>query len=145
MLFYLCLGLPNILIPSGAPGIIWHAVIFSPRRAVLIFRNTTTVTTHGHGYKLRNFLLCSILRLPFPFSEPLFKHVHYKGLQCMNSDRQINGVEATLYLKPELTWFKSALCSLPPNKLEESSFKYISTNTSTLRSIRRYQSWKQSG
>jgi hypothetical protein len=43
------------------------------------------------------------LRLPFPFSEPLIKHVHYKGLQCMKSDRQINGVEATLHLKPELT------------------------------------------
>jgi len=123
--FYLHLGLPNILIPSGAPSIIWHAVIFSSYRTVLILRNTTTVTTHGHGYKLRHFLLCSILHLPFPFSEPLIKHVHYKDLQCMNSDRQINGVEATFHLQPELTWFETSICSLPPNKLGASPFKYL--------------------
>lgn len=128
MSFYLHLGLPNILIPSGAPGILRQAVIFSPHRAVLIFPNTTTVTTHGHGYKLRHFVLCSILHLPFPFSEPLIKHVHYKCLQCMKSDRQINGVEATLHLQPELTWFETALCILPPNKLGASPFKYLHIN-----------------
>jgi hypothetical protein len=123
--FYLHLGLPNILIPSLAPGIIRHAVIFSPHRAALIFRNKTTVTTHGHGYKLRHFLICNILHLPFPFSEPLIKHFHYKSLQCMDSDRQINGVEATLHLQPALTWFETALCSLPSSKLGESLFKYL--------------------
>jgi hypothetical protein len=123
--FYLHLGLPNILIPSGAPSIIWHAVIFSPHCAVLIFLNKTTVTTHGLGYKLRHFLLCSILHLPFPFSGPLIKHVHYKSLQWMNSDRQINDVEAKLHLQPELSWFETALCSLPPNKLGASPFKYL--------------------